>query len=191
MAQPQTAYRRGSVSQSDRDPDAPAEEAPGTPLSNATQGQILDLYKLAVEMADRVSSRRTSANSFFLALHAALASVVSFLGLAPVSIGSSGGAEPADNLGLVLIALAGVVLSISWFLILRSYRDLNTAKFKVINSIEAQLPLKPFSEEWRYLKEDAVKGWRGRYREQGSVERVVPILFSLLYILAGAHGFVG
>lgn len=39
-------------------------------------GARLDLYKLAVEMADRTSARRAGANSFFLTLHAALAAFV-------------------------------------------------------------------------------------------------------------------
>ncbi len=37
---------------------------------------VLDLYKMAVEMADRVSARRAGANSFFLTLNTVLAAVV-------------------------------------------------------------------------------------------------------------------
>ena len=39
-------------------------------------GTILELYKTAVEMADRTSARRAGANSFFLTLNTALAAVV-------------------------------------------------------------------------------------------------------------------
>lgn len=36
-------------------------------------GTLLELYKTAVEMADRVSARRAGANSFFVTLNTALA----------------------------------------------------------------------------------------------------------------------
>ncbi len=85
----------------------------------------------------------------------------------------------------VLIAtFAGIALAISWWLSLRSYRDLNTAKFSVIAKMEAQLPVHLFEDEWSCLKKDPVKGWRGRYAELGQVERVVPAIFALLYVTA-------
>jgi hypothetical protein len=49
-----------------------------TPLliNNATAptgtDRLLELYKLCVEMADRVSARRATANAFFLTLNSAL-----------------------------------------------------------------------------------------------------------------------
>ena len=39
--------------------------------------QYLELYKLAVEMADRVSARRAAANAFFLTVNTALLAFVS------------------------------------------------------------------------------------------------------------------
>ncbi len=80
--------------------------------------------------------------------------------------------------------MAGVLLSIAWWLGLRSYRDLNAAKFKVITQLEQQLPTKVFSEEWLLLKRDEIPWWRGRYAEQGTVERVVPFIFAGLYLVA-------
>jgi hypothetical protein len=127
---------------------------------------FLDLYKLSVEMADRVSARRVAANSFFLAINTALAA---FAG------------SRADRT-LWVVPAAGVLLAVAWWLLLRSYRDLNAAKFNVINGMEARLPAKPFSSEWQYLKKDEIPWWRGRYAEQGTLERVVPITFAVLNI---------
>lgn len=145
---------------------------------------ILELYRLAVEMADRVSARRTTANNFFLAVHATLATVVGLLGLDV--LGGSSASPPAarDPSATVLVGMAGVLLSIAWWLGLRSYRDLNAAKFKVITQLEQQLPTKVFSEEWLLLKRDEIPWWRGRYAEQGTVERVVPFIFAGLYLVA-------
>jgi hypothetical protein len=55
-------------------------------VSDQPQGadqQVLDLYKMAVEMADRVSARRSTANAFFLTAEAALVAVI---GLATPSL---------------------------------------------------------------------------------------------------------
>lgn len=67
---------------------------------------------------------------------------------------------------------------------LRSYRDLNRAKFDVILELEKRLPVQIFGDEWKSLKRDEVKWWRGRYAEQGTVERVVPFVFMAIYVAA-------
>ena len=41
---------------------------------------LIDQYKLYVEMADRVSSRRAAANTYFLSLNTAVVALVSYLG---------------------------------------------------------------------------------------------------------------
>jgi hypothetical protein len=146
---------------------------PGTP------SDILDLYKLSVEMADRISARRGQANQFYLTLQSTLLGV-------PVIFGFVGEAG-LDPLRASLIALIGGVTSIVWWLQLRSYRDLNRAKFAVINTIEAtHLPIQPFADEWSSLKADPVKKWQTRYAELGSVERVVPVVFFIVNCVIGA-----
>jgi len=133
--------------------------------------QHLELYKLAVEMADRVSARRATANAFFLTVNTAL--------LAFVSSGS------LDMLWLV--ALAGMALSGTWWVLLKSYRNLNAAKFSVITEMENNLDAKIFGDEWKRLKENRAQGRLGRYAEFGAVERFVPLIFVVLY----AAVFVG
>ncbi|MGW2392141.1 RipA family octameric membrane protein [Streptomyces lydicamycinicus] len=135
---------------------------------------VLDLYKLSVEMADRVSARRGTANAFFLSAQTAMVSV---LGLAQRQFAQ------IHWVAYLAISLAGVVMSLSWWLQLRSYRDLNAAKFSVINNIEKVLPVKMFTEEWEALKRDPLPPLRRRYAELGLVERVVPFVFAALYML--------
>ena len=134
---------------------------------NAT-GQYLELYKLAVEMADRVSSRRTTANTFFLTANTALSAFIS--------------TGPPDLLWLV--SLGGMALCVTWWVLLKSYRDLNEAKFRVIISMEQNLQARIFGDEWKQLKEDRPKGLRGWYAEFNIVERFVPLVFIVLYALA-------
>jgi hypothetical protein len=132
---------------------------------NKDSGQYLELYKLAVEMADRVSARRATANAFFLTVNTAL-----------LAFASSGSRDL-----LWLVTLAGVALSGTWALLLKSYRDLNAAKFGVITQMESKLEAKIFDDEWKRLKEKRTESWRGRYAEFGTVERLVPIIFAALY----------
>jgi hypothetical protein len=134
----------------------------------------LDLYKLAVEMADRISSRRASANSFFLTVQTTFVAV---LGIATPTL------YHAPWWTALAVSLAGIILSGSWWLQLRSYRDLNRAKFNVINSIESALPVQLFTAEWAFLASQTSRKRSGRYRELGSFERVIPIIFAALYVL--------
>lgn len=158
--------------------------APGAPdrLTNALQGvtaneygplyrdHALEMYKTYLEMADRISDRREKANSFFLAVNAALISL-----LAKDAFETS----PAAPRELVLlVSLAACVLCYFWYRIIRSYRDLNSAKFKVIHAIERQLPLRPYDAEW----ESVERGGNPKlYLPFTQVEKVVPWLFMFFH----------
>jgi hypothetical protein len=134
----------------------------------------LDLYKLAVEMADRISARRALANTFFLTVNTGLAALL-------------GGKDLRWY-----VAAAGIVFSLAWWWLLQSYRKLNSAKFMVINSVESRLPLQLFSDEWEYLKSAraparawpprAAWAWLQGYHELGTVERTVPFAFAAIYV---------
>jgi hypothetical protein len=130
---------------------------------------------MSVEMADRVSARRGQSNQYYLTLQSALLGVPAVL--------SFGGAE-FDPLRGMLLALVGAITSVTWWLQLRSYRDLNRAKFDVINRIEREhLPLQPFNDEWMSLKQDTLPTWRARYAELGTVERFMPVAFFVLDVV--------
>jgi hypothetical protein len=134
----------------------------------------LELYKLAVEMADRVSARRALANTFFLTINTGLAALL-------------GGKDLRWY-----VAAAGIVFAIAWWWLLQSYRKLNRAKFEVINEIERRLPLGLFTAEWGRLESakaprrlwppSALRAWVRGYHELGTVERVVPVAFAAIYV---------
>lgn len=159
-------------------------------------GTLLELYKTAVEMADRVSARRAGANSFFVTLNTALAAVVGIVSAARKP--PPHGTLPSfDAFGLCMTAAAGVVLAIVWWALLRYYRRLSRAKWDVINRLETRLPASPFTDEWAELHPgESATGtqpagsrltgrlWgRVKHREATVVEQVVPFVFVLLYII--------
>lgn len=134
---------------------------------------VFEQYKLAVEMADRTSARRSAANSFYVTVQGALVATLGFLS----------GLEGVPPWALAAVCLVGCMTSVAWFLLLRSYRDLNAAKYTVICRVEEQLPLRLFGDEWLELKKDEpIKRWRGRYAELGTIERLLPAAFALLNI---------
>ena len=103
-----------------------------TGQATSSEATVLVVYSLAVEMADRVSARRASANSFFLTLQTGL---VAGLALFATRVSDNGDQAAPDRFVLVVAAFAGVLLAGAWWLLLRSYRKLNAAKFTVINTL--------------------------------------------------------
>lgn len=134
------------------------------------QAAILDQYKLYVEMADRISARRALANTFFLTLNSAIfTSVGVFWSVRPTG--------PAGWLALPFVAL--MVQCAAWFWLLRSYRELNKVKYRVIGDLEERLPASPFwRAEWK-------EGWPTRRilrnAPLSAVEQILPVFFIVLY----------
>jgi hypothetical protein len=117
-------------------------------------------------MADRISARRAAASSFFLTAQTALVALVA-----------------ATATKHWAFAVPGLVLTATWWLLLRSYRHINTEKFKVIQAMEQWLPASPFQDEWDALKPQGGKRFRESYVELGLLERVVPALFGAIFIV--------
>jgi hypothetical protein len=106
------------------------------------RSDYIEIYKLYVTSADSISTRRQTANSFFLTLNTAL---LAFLGYAKPSI-----TQPIGRLTL-LATLAGIVLCYTWFRLILSYKGLNSGKFKVVHLIEKNLPSAPYDAEWEAI----------------------------------------
>lgn len=133
---------------------------------------LLELYKLHAELADRVSQRREGANRLFVSV---LTGLLVFLAWA-LRFG-------ADDLSLttvlVFFGFAGALLSAAWFVVIRSYRQLNTGKYRALRELEKQLPYRFFSREWKLLKKGG--GFR-RYWKLTDVETSLPAVFFALFL---------
>src|SRR5262249_19759461 len=121
---------------------------------------------------DRVSARRGFTNIFFLTLNTAVFTVIGvFLQHKSQSV--------SWLLAFPLMALIGECAA--WFYLVRFYRQLNTAKYKVIGALEEMLPASPYwRAEWIALSKgkDRSKYWPITYLEQW-----MPIFFSAIYLL--------
>jgi len=123
---------------------------------------ILAQWQTCVEMANSISQRRDTMNNIFVTLNVAI--------IAAVSI--------TWNIKSLFILIAGIVVCVIWLLFIRNYKLLNTEKFNVINSIEKNLPVQPFNDEWEKLKNNK------KYTDGTKLEKTLPIMFIILYIVA-------
>ena len=142
------------------------------------RAHLLEQYKLYVEMADRVSQRRDQSNRFYVTIVSALAAIVVVIARFGVPADTESGV--LSDIGFLAIGLFGAALSVIWYLNIRSYRTLNSAKFAIINKIEEQLPFAGYSDEWEILRPPS---GRPQYLQLTRVEQFVPVIFIALFIV--------
>ena len=139
--------------------------------------QLFEIYKLHAELADRVSQRREGANRLYVSLLVGLAVFLAAL----LRFGAG------DNVGLdgspvrvILCAAGGIgaLLSISWYIVIRSHRQLNTGKFKALHELESKLAYPFYKREWELLAEGKQIS---RYWKLTNVETGLPAIFSCCF----------
>lgn len=148
----------------DGDPPAWADQDP------AYRTAVLEQYKIYVEMADRISNRRGLTNTFFLTLNTVIFTSIGVFWQHPPEAFRS-------VLTVTWLVLLGQCLA--WFWLLRSYRQLNTAKYAVIGALEERLPSSPYwGAEWAALGHGRDPA---RYWPLSHVEQWIPSLFAVAY----------
>lgn len=141
---------------------------PESEYSDKYKDHALDQYKLYLEMADRISSRRQTANTFFVSLNTVL-------------IALAGYAQTATSSGKLfyfLVSLSGLVICYIWYRLVKSYKNLNSAKFKVLHEVEKELPFKLYDAEWEAVGRGKNKSL---YHPFTSLEMRVPWVFGALH----------
>jgi hypothetical protein len=111
------------------------------------QEHLLEQYKIYLEMADRVSSRRLQTNGFFITIFSGLLAVITFTFNKDTQLPAT-----LQNVLLLGVSLLGIFLSILWRQAINSSKILNSCKFKVINAIENFLPCPGYYQEWDIAK---------------------------------------
>lgn len=141
-------------------------------MNDSKGGELLEIYRLHAELADRVSQRREGANRLYVSLLLAL--VVFLAALLRFGFGDLSGSAV-----LVVVGVAGAALSASWLITIRSYRQLNTGKLKALHEIEERLAYPFYKREWELL--GAGKD-RSRYFRLTQAEAVLPWIYFLLFL---------
>ncbi len=127
---------------------------------------LLEQYKLYVQSAENVSSRRLASSNYLLTLNAVL---ITLYGLQSASFGT--------NYWTLLVPTIGIPVSLLWRSIIKSHADLNRIKFNVIHEFELHLPAAPYRYEWHL----AERGQGKAYRTVTTLERRIPALFAVLH----------
>jgi len=136
------------------------------------KNHLFSQYQLYVESSEKISDRRQNANNYFITINTVL---ISFLGiLFQVKI--------LENIVWIkfLTSLIGIIICVIFWFLLRSYKQLNTGKFKVIHEIEQKLPLALYDYEWHILKEGKDKK---TYYPFSHIEMIIPWVFGIIYLV--------
>jgi len=131
---------------------------------------LFEQYKMFVETAEQVTNRRQKLNQYYIT------ALTSLIGI-PYALGIDIFKE--ISFLTIFIGFIGCLMSVLWIVNLISAKQLNKAKFEIIQEIEIRLPYKLYTKEWKLLAE-------GRdskvYLEATKVELLVPIVLGLPYL---------
>ena len=76
-----------------------------------------------------------------------------------------------------------MLLASAWYIVIRSYCQLNSGKFQVLLALEEKLAYPFFKREWELLGEGKDSK---SYRKLTGVETFVPVIFGILPCEGGA-----
>lgn len=130
------------------------ENMPSKINNHVDMNIIFKQYEILVSEASRISKSRENANAFFSTIVVALFTAT--FSCITQKIYSY----------ILIFALCTI-----WYIIINSYKELNRAKFKVIQEIEQYLPLQPFKKEQNYYKPNRLSF--------SKIEKYVPIVLGL------------
>ena len=131
---------------------------------------LLEQYKLYVQSAENVSARRVASSRYLLTINAALGALY---GLQAADFGQS--------YWILSVPVIGVLVSVLWYLIIKSHANMNHVKFDVIHKLEEHLPAAIYKYEWELAEEGKGKS----YRAVTTIEQWIPVLFAVLHVVLG------
>lgn len=131
----------------------------------------LEQYRIYLHVFNSTNERRQKSNEFFLGLNTAIIGILGYVETKSL---------PNSNIIFLLVPFVGISIGYCWYKIIKSYRQLNKAKFKVIHSVEQKLPITLFETEWHILGKGKDKK---KYYPLSETEILIPITFILLYIV--------
>ena len=132
--------------------------------------ELIEIYKLHAELADSISKQRYIANRFYMLILSGLAVLFSaFLQR-----------KNGVPLAWLMVGFGGfsMLLAAAWYIVIRSYRQLNSGKFKALHELEEKLTYPFFKREWDLLAEGREQK---TYWRLTIVETFVPTIFFVCF----------
>lgn len=143
--------------------------------------ELLEMYKLHAELADRVSQRRDGVNRLYVSVMTG--SLVFLFAILRFLPGGSNGIFAV--VALAGTGIMGAVLAVSWFFLIRPYDKLNEGQYEVLRNLERRLSY-PFITE--HFKREG-KG-RSPYRELAAVGATFPWIWAVLFMVMAVYALV-
>lgn len=138
---------------------------------DSNQELLFNQYELYLNSVEKNSDRRNSAVKLYITINAWL---LSFMGVIIQT-------TKFNTLATVLpILIVWISISVIFFYLIRSYKQLNTGKFELIHKIEEKLPLNLYAYEWVVLGEGKDKN---KYFPFSHIEKRLPIILGGIYSL--------
>jgi len=134
----------------------------GTRKTNVDSRLLLEQYKLLVGSAEKISELRQKMNAFYLSINSLIIGLSGYLSISATILG-------------ILGSVLGVLIAFIWGKNIESYRQLNSAKFKVITEMEEKLPFAMYKKEYFLINK--------KHKTLTSVEKKIPWAFILLYLV--------
>lgn len=134
-------------------------------LEGVEPDKLFNYYKMYIASGEENTKQRIESNKFFITVNAALISVFVLMKK-----------ENLDLLPLICISFVGIALAVVWLFKLKSYYNMNSIKYHLINLMESKLSVMPYFYEWRALKTKNHIGF-------SKIEIWIPILFIVAYLL--------
>lgn len=137
---------------------------------------MLEQYKMYVEMTDRIASRRTVVNNFYITITAGILAYFANNEWPELA------AARAESLNwpMITVGLLGVVLNAVWWLNIRSFRQLAKGKYTVIQEMEAFVPYPCYKREWEILGGGKSAA---RFLQLSTVELWLPAVMVVPFVL--------
>jgi hypothetical protein len=141
-------------------------------LDSMDKSVLLEQYKIFLQTSEDLVARRQNVNNFYISINSALMAtfgVIWALEILPFYKFAIG----------ALLALVGMILSISWIKLLESYGNLNSSKMKILGMLEKKLSASLFDAEWEAMSS---KYNKKKYVSFSERERQLPIIFNCMFI---------
>jgi NhaP-type Na+/H+ or K+/H+ antiporter len=132
---------------------------------------FFEQYKIYLQGIEKISDRRENANKYFVTINSGIIVALSYL------------SQHFNNIfvipAMLSVLILGIVLSVIFYFLINSYKQLNSGKFLVLHKMEESLPIQMYSDEWKALGEgrDCFK-----YFPFSHIERIIPVVFGIAYI---------
>lgn len=137
--------------------------------------RLLEIYKIHVELSDKVSERRGQTNMFYITL---LSGIIALLSISNEKDGTQ--EIFPQNWIFFIVGITGFLLCVLWYFNIRSYRQLNSGKFKALHELESRLDYPFFAREWELLGRGEISK---KYYQLSKVEQLAPIILFIPYLI--------